>query len=221
MSDVRPSPMAIWLTAVQVGQISRYRRRLCQLGFGYLAQRSCGVAGVLRVHWPSGDPGDDCFQPDPMGGVAAVILPIWSNGLIDLAAWDVRGGRIATLTGDAFALGESLIEGSDKIKVFSDPGAWWRACPLPPVAAASAEDVEGAEPPIWPHTPLDRPWLFYAPPGIVILDWANAWKHLGHVSQVIADSVELGERLDQLLKPPRQHRPKIGVDISTSDARAA
>lgn len=218
MSD-RPDLAREFWDASRIALVPRYHRRLAQLGFNHVARRCCGAVGVARVQWRDGFRGESAiYEPDPHGNVTAVILPVLGAGIEDLTAWDVKANRLASRTGATFALGESWLSGDcESVKVFSDPGAWWRACTAPPVAMMpdpqdDADQTTGQ----WAFTPLDR--FYWHPPGLVVVDWNDARHRLGHVKRIVADSLALAEKIEAATKPQPTPRPQIFIDMQEAIA---
>jgi hypothetical protein len=211
MSD-RPDLAGEYSNALQNARIERYAQRLAQLGFSHVARRCCGMAGVARVAWHEGYRAEsDVYEPDPHGSVMAVILPSGAK-LEDLVAWDTQGKRLASRTGSVFALGESWLSGDcASVKVYTDPSEWWRACVAAPVALwPDARLDRDLTEDAWPYSPLDRFW--WHPPGLVLIDWNDARHRLGHVKRLIADRLDLAERLERAVEPLPVEHPQIFVD---------
>ncbi|MFA6019746.1 MAG: hypothetical protein WC722_05740 [Rhodospirillales bacterium] len=222
MRDDSPDLAAEYFAALSLAKTPDYQRRLAQLGMNGISRRCCGAAGLAGVHWRRYRRDMDIYEPVSEGAdLLAVILPVWNSGLSDLVAWDRRGNRLASRLGIAFALGETAFISGDKAMVFTDPQAWWRACQPPPVCLHPDPNFDAdLSVDQWSYSPLGRE--FFQPPGIVIVDWQSVWHELEHLDRVTADCNDLAARLDKALKPPRQHRPSIGMMVAADDdVRAA
>lgn len=93
--------------------------------------------GLSRVEWSG------CFWQPVEGGQPAIVVPIWivppvtlpeggrTAGVIeDLAAVDPSTGTIALRRGQAWALGQHLVDGEEReprLRCFLDPRDWLRA----------------------------------------------------------------------------------------------
>jgi len=188
---------------------TRHRGWFEAVGMSGLSILACGLPGLARARWV----GRLGYEPDE-AGFPVVVLPVWAgrtneiDGLIDLAAWVPKSGEMRLRAGNGWALGElaAALAGDERpLRVQDGVESWWRA------AIEIAPDDLAV---------LRQTGLRPCPPGIVIVDWSRAWQELGDLEQVVAESVELGERLDKALRPPPVRRPKIGIDLATAERAA-
>jgi len=126
-------------------------------------------------------------------GVSVLLIPVWAEGpgsaLLDLVAWNPRTDEIASRTGHAAILGEDV------------------------VAEALAHEADGLTCPV-AVADGPRDWLRDRAAdrdSVFMIDWGRAWAALGPLSTLVAASIELGERLDKHVRPPRLRRPRIQV----------
>lgn len=133
------------------------------------------------------------WVPDD-GGAGMIIIPAWSvgigGGLCDLIAWDPRTDELYSRTGVSMVLGQCVV---DEIRAFQALG-------LPQTLKVAA-------------SPLS--WLKRWSAGeacILVIDWKRVWTALGGLSGLIAETVEVGEKLSRWCKPPRVARPEIFVE---------
>lgn len=219
MSDRPDLPAELFQAQKAVRGNPLFMRRLRDFGFNHVARRCCGHPGVARIQFHEYRDGL-AYEPTSDDGTMAVILPMLGAGIEDLIAWDVRGNRIASRTGATFALGETWLSGDcESVKVFSDPASWWRACTVPPVAMMpDPQDDADMTTEQLPYSPLDR--FYWHPPGLCIVDWSEARHRLGHVKQIVADCLALGEKIERAVRPLPTQSPKIYVDMP-DEARAA
>ena len=127
-------------------------------------------------------------------GLGMVVLPVWEGApersvLLDLIAWEPRTGSLHSRTGQVVVLGEAVIA---EALAFEGKGLVGR------VAIA-------ASPLAW----LQRLSAGESP--VLVVDWRRAWSALGGLGGLVADSVELGEKLDKHVRPPPLPRPSILV----------
>ena len=123
-----------------------------------------------------------------------IVLPVWEGApersvLLDLIAWEPRTGSLHSRTGQVVVLGEAVIA---EALAFEGKGLVGR------VAIA-------ASPLAW----LQRLSAGESP--VLVVDWRRAWSALGGLGGLVADSVELGEKLDKHVRPPPLPRPSILV----------
>ncbi|MTK12689.1 MAG: hypothetical protein F8N39_11570 [Clostridiaceae bacterium] len=194
--DLQSSPVASWLERQGIP---------CALTI-----EAIGGVGRSVAEFSTGD-GVGIWQPSEGAGVPVLVFAEWSGPLppfdptfppqqrmmprlLDTVCWDKSGDVYFSRTGATSVLGEWLIaEALDQgspLRVFSDPVSWLRGCV---------------------RVPFGR-WERALPSGVIVLDWRHAWENLGGVSELIADSLELGEQLDRRIRPPRRRRPKVLVD---------
>ena len=129
---------------------------------------------------------DGWFEADASGQACFAILVEDLAGAIDIAFWDPRSGRTATLLNYGFALGEEQID---------NPGV----CAF------------GGALKVW-RTPLE--WFQAGRGGIVILKPVMAWYRLLHVDRIEACDHQHATHLRNLLRPPRGpevHTPRVRI----------
>lgn len=149
----------------------------------------CGAAPSLWEPWA--------------GDLGLVILPAWIDApetddpdapdapsdLLDLVGWDPHSGDLHLLTGTAIVLGEDLIAEAEGFE-----------------ARGLFQPVPVAEGPLsW----LQR--LSRGGRSLLLCDWGRAWEALGGLRGLVAETIELGERLEKAVRPPEPPRPKIMV----------
>lgn len=118
--------------------------------------------------------GNGSFVRNP-GGVGVFTLIVDENEeVVDLLAWQPRSGRLATLRGHAFALGQDQI---------LSPGTY---------ALGGALRVH--------RSPLA--WLRAERRGIVILNSREVYTRLGQVERIEAEDSAHARELQRLIAPP-------------------
>lgn len=86
--------------------------------------------GVARVQF---EPETRLYRPLLLGGSAFIFAVVGEDGIVDLAAWEPRTGRMATRLGKAVALGEAQISRQGlgttglALPVWRSPIGWLRA----------------------------------------------------------------------------------------------
>lgn len=132
------------------------------------------------------------------GGAGLVILPAWADqvggALIDLVAWNPRADTLAGLTGACAVLGQPLL----------NEARAYQAAGLPQKLTISA-------------SPLS--WMARTAFGedcCLVIDWRRVWEAFGGLTGLIAENVDLGERLSRACRPPRLTCPEIFVEEKPS-----
>ncbi|GEM_PF-1440670 len=155
-------------------------------------------ARVMKGKYPPGRGWADApslWEPN-MGDVGLVILPDWPRGPnpddnpADLIGWNPHTGELSVLTGAAYHLGADLVA-----------EAWGfesRGLSRPVSVSAS------------PMSWLKR--LSKGDRSVLLVDWSRAWDAFGGVPTLAAETVDLGDRLEKAVRPPRMQGPKIMVN---------
>lgn len=190
-----------WKAAVTAAESGPVRGWLEKQGIAWdVLVAVCGGIGFARAKVTKGRVerlGDGADGPvslwEPAAdGVGLVILPAWeglpADGVpADLIGWDVRADTLHSRTGAAVVLGAAAV---DEALAFEVDGF-----------GGKVEVASGAL--VW----LRR--LCEGENPVLVVDWRRAWDALGGLSGLVADSVELGERLDKHVRPPPLFRPAI------------
>lgn len=156
-------------------------------------------AKAVKGRWAEGEewaavPPPSLWEPCEAGGDTLALIPVWEGGpedgaLVDVIGWNLRTGDLYQRSGFANVLGASVIVEALGFEAMGMPR---------PVQVAA--------------DPLS--WLRKIAAGaavVLVVDWRRVWDALGGLSGLVAESVELGERLDRYVRPPRLPRPEIFV----------
>lgn len=161
-------------------------------GIGYMKAR------VVKGKHAPGTPWDAAPAPalwEPGTAVTLVIIPDWPNGPsendapTDLIGWHPKTGDLSLFTGGGLVLGADLL------------------------AEAWGFEARGlSRPVVVADGPLS--WLQKTARGersVLLCDWGRAWEALGSVPSLVVGNIELGERLQRAVRPPKLPLPRILV----------